>query len=153
MHSRTALLAALALAAFASLPAEAGAKKYFLTVDSFPVNEVLGACGKGYHMATLWEIFDPTQLTYDAKRGQTAEDSGSGPAAGIYGWIRTGGPAATISSAGGGNCMAWTSTVGTDNGTAVQLGSHWDDPAEFSSPWAAAPTSCGSTFPVWCKQN
>ena len=35
---------------------------------------VRDACGKGYHVASLWEIFDFTALQYDKKRGPRAHD-------------------------------------------------------------------------------
>jgi hypothetical protein len=148
-----ALAAALGLAALASAPAAAGAKKFFLTVDSFPGNAALDACGKGYHMASIWEIYDVTQLKYDAKRGQVREDTGSGPLATIPGWVRTGGAAYTGADRGIANCSAWTSNLDTDNGTIVSLGGFWDAPAIRSSPWEPALASCNAIVPVWCKQN
>ena len=147
------LLAAMLLTAFASAPAEAGTKKYFLTVDSFPGNAALEACGKGYHMATLWEILDVTQLKYNAQRGQTRTDSGSGPAAELGGWIRTGGAASVSNNVGVANCSAWTSNAVTDYGTFVELDGNWDTPGVVASPWAPNATTCDNTLPVWCKQN
>jgi hypothetical protein len=154
MRMRTALLVALALGALASAPASAGAKKYYLTVDTFLANQALDACGKGYHMATLWEIRNVTLLKYDTKRGQTAADSGSGPPAGSGGgWIRTGGGASTVSNPGVGNCNAWTATDGMEYGTIVELRNSWGDPGLSASPWSPAAANCDSVLPVWCKQN
>lgn len=153
MQMRTALLAALALGALASAPASAGAKKYFLTLDGFLASEALGACGKGYHMAALWEIRNVTLLKYDTQRGQTAADSGSGPPASSYGWVRTGGGASVLSNPGVGNCNAWTATDGMEYGTIVELRSFWDDPGLAASPWSPAASNCDSVLPVWCKQN
>jgi hypothetical protein len=153
MRIRKAFLGGLALVSLASLPAGAGAKKYFLTPDSFPANAALDACGKGYHMATLWEILDVTQLKYESKRGQTRADSGSGPAAELFGWIRTGGSANTSSNPGVANCNAWTSNLVADYGTMVELNGGWDDPAFSASPWNPVATTCDGTAPVWCKQN
>jgi hypothetical protein len=134
-------------------PAGAGAKRYFLTTGSFAGNAALTACGKGFHMASLWEILDPTVLRYDAKRGDTREDSGSGPAAELGGWVRTGTASSASANAGVGNCNAWTSNSAADQGTAVELNGTWTDPAAFSSPWIAFSATCDSTIPVWCKQN
>jgi hypothetical protein len=153
MQRRAAFLAAVALASLASAPAGAGAKKYFLTVDSFPAAQALEACGKGYHMATLWEIFDVTQLKYDSQRGDTRADSGSGPAAELFGWIRTGGGASVDNTSGVGNCSAWTSNLVTDYGSMAELNGHWDDPAVSASPWSPATATCDTTLPVWCRQN
>jgi hypothetical protein len=84
------LLALLLLAALAPASAEAGGKKFFLSRNTVWGDQALDACGQGYHMASLWEIFDPTLLKYDTKRGGTLGDAGSGPPAGLQGWIRTG---------------------------------------------------------------
>jgi hypothetical protein len=148
-----ALAAALGLAAFASAPAAAGAKKYFLTIDGFAGNAALGACGKGYHMATLWEIYDVTQLKYDAKRGQLRADSGSGPPAELGGWVRTGGAESAADNVGVANCFGWISNVAEDYGSAVELDGNWEAPATNASPWAPFTATCDSTLPVWCKQN
>jgi hypothetical protein len=48
--------------------AAAGPKKYFLTPNDYPTHEAGVTCGKGFHMASLFEILDPTQLSYDTKR-------------------------------------------------------------------------------------
>jgi hypothetical protein len=110
LRTRTACLAAaLALAAFVSLPAEAGPKKYFLTIVPSAADEALDACGKGYHMAALWEIFDVTQLKYDATRGTTGADAAAGPPAGLLGWVRTGGAVSAANVAGVGNCSGCVS--------------------------------------------
>lgn len=153
MQTRTAFLAALALSALASAQAAAGAKKYFLTPESFPATQALEACGKGYHMAALWEIFDVSLLKYDTKRGEARADSGPGPAAELFGWIRTGFGASVDNTPGAGNCSAWTSSLVTDYGSMVELNGHWDDPAVAASPWSPATATCDSTLPVWCKQN
>jgi hypothetical protein len=153
VQTRTVFFAALALSALASAPAAAGAKKYFLTMDNFPGDQALEACGKGYHMAALWEILDVTLLKYDAQRGQTRSDSGSGPAAELFGWIRTGTGASNSTGAGVGNCNAWTSNLVTDYGSMVELNGGWDEPAVSASPWNPATATCDTTLPVWCKQN
>jgi hypothetical protein len=152
--TRTAFaFAILALAAVAAAPAQAGPKKYFLTVDGFPGNAALDACGKGYHMAALWEILDVTQLKYDAKRGQVREDSGSGPPAELGGWVRTGGVSGAANNVGVANCFAWSSNLAEDYGSAVELNGNWESPAVFVSPWAPFTATCDSVIPVWCKQN
>ena len=72
-----ASLAVCMLLVLASLPAAAAGKKYFLTPETFTMGNVRDACGKGYHVASLWEIFDFTALQYDTKRGH-ALMTGSG---------------------------------------------------------------------------
>jgi hypothetical protein len=146
-------LASLALATLIASSASAAPKRYFLTVDAFPASQALGACGKGFHMAALWEIFDVTQLRYDTKRGQTRTDSGAGPAAGVRGWIRTGGVSGGADQVGIANCAAWTSDAGGNYGTVVELRSLWDGEALAVSPWEARTSTCDTAHPVWCRQN
>ena len=53
------------------------------------------ACESGFHMASIWEIIDVSNLRYDTARGFTRPDSGSGPPQWEEGWIRTGDAALT----------------------------------------------------------
>src|SRR5262249_29960257 len=100
------LLAVFAL--MLSAPAFVEAKsRYYLTTVGVQGNAALTACDKDFHMASLWEIHDTSNLEYDTSRGLTRDDSGSGPPTGL-GWIRTGGGALSSTLAGEGNCNAWT---------------------------------------------
>ena len=150
---RRALPAALALAAFASAPSQAGPKKYFLTLELVIARNAPDACGKGYHMASLWEIFDPTLLKYDTKRGQASDDSASGPPAGPSGWIRTGAGSSSSSTPGTGNCNGWLSLVPLDYGTSAALDTDWGGGSIAASPWTAFTFPCDTLLPVWCRQN
>jgi hypothetical protein len=47
------------------------ARKFYITQDFFHATQALTACADGYHMASLWEIFDTTNLRYDTKLGFT----------------------------------------------------------------------------------
>lgn len=137
-------------------PAVAAAPKqklYYLTTTLVASDAALSACARGYHMATLWEIRDTTSLTYDSSRGVTRADSGFGPAAELFGWIRTGGASSAINTPGVANCSAWTSTASTDYGTMVELNGHWSDPAAVASPWNAATQFCSNLLRVWCVEN
>jgi hypothetical protein len=67
-----------------------GLRKYYLTQTTHTGGQSLSACAEGYHMASLWEILDPSNLSYDTSLGFTLADSGSGPPASSLGWIRTG---------------------------------------------------------------
>ena len=147
------LLAAPVLTLGAPGAVEAGTKKYYLTRNSFQGNAVLTACDRGFHMASLWEIFSLTNLKYDSTRGQIRADSGSGPAAELFGWIRTGVAPSTSGTPGIGNCGAWTSNSAAHYGTIVELNGHWTDPAQDTHPWGAGTASCDSTVLVWCVQN
>lgn len=65
-------------------------RRFYVTQDAFRGEHALNACTAGFHMASLWEIFDVTTLKYDTQLGRTLPDSGEGPPAGQRGWIRTG---------------------------------------------------------------
>src|SRR5262245_7913813 len=45
--------------------------RFYLSTDTFDGAHALAACSQGFHMASLWEIFDPTNLKYDTTLGQT----------------------------------------------------------------------------------
>ena len=104
-------------------------------------------------MASLWEILDPTLLQYDTKRGFARDDSGSGPPANVYGWVRTGYASAADNTPGNANCSAWASNLANEYGTAVALPGTWLDAPAVTQPWAASPQPCDLPLRVWCKQN
>ena len=66
------------------------ARKFYRTQTTFDGAHALTACVLGFHMASLWEIFNVSVLEYDTSLGATMDDSGSGPPADVLGWIRTG---------------------------------------------------------------
>jgi hypothetical protein len=130
-------------------------RKFYLTQDIFTGSQVLTACAKGYHMASLWEIFDTSNLSYNTDLGFIKDDSGSGPPSAIQGWIRTGSSSSTslTQDPGQTNCTAWT-TDGDDLGTAVELESQWEIiPVSPISPWAAESSICANLLQVWCVQD
>ena len=54
-------------------------KSFYLTRVTHNASQALSACAEGYHMASLWEIHDPSNLRYDTELGFTTDDSGFGP--------------------------------------------------------------------------
>ncbi len=54
-------------------------RKFYLTGSPVDGAAASGACATGYHMASLWEIFDPSGLDYNTSLGMTLEDSAQGP--------------------------------------------------------------------------
>ena len=142
----------LALTLGSPLDAEAG-QKFYLTKDSFQGGQALTACAKPFHMASLWEILDPSNLKYDTGRGYINDDSGSGAPANVIGWIRTGGPASGAGGSGGANCNAWTSSSNLDTGTDVELSQGWNGAANVASPWNADTELCNGSLRVWCVQD
>jgi len=154
----TVLLAGLGLTI--CLPTLADAidlrRKFYLTTTAVDGAGALNACASKFHMASLYEIFDTSNLKYDTNRGQTAADSGAGPPSGVNGWIRTGFSSNTTGGPGQANCSAWTSASGTDTGALVRLREEWDQGAGLISPWKAEESdqvfTCELLHPVWCVQ-
>ena len=138
----------------ANAPAHRGPRKFYLTQTTHDGSQALTACAAGYHMASLWEILDPSNLSYDTGLGFTTADSGSGPPS-QPGWIRTGvGPSSGSANAGLANCRAWTSADPLDGGTFVGLTNTWDSAAvTVVSPWRATAIGCNNGTRVWCVQD
>jgi hypothetical protein len=52
---------------------------FYLTKTTHNGGQALTACAAGYHMASIWEIHDPSSLRYSTVYGFTEDDSGLGP--------------------------------------------------------------------------
>lgn len=139
-------------------------RRYYLTQTS-PTGSsgdaALDACAAGFHMASLWEIFDTSMLAYDSVLGLTNDDSGAGPPTGSYGYVRTGNTSNnTTPSAGTSNCLAWSDSSGY--GTMLSLEKRWyvsssnpQEPAQATIiPWRASNTTCiVPGIHVWCVED
>jgi hypothetical protein len=136
-------------------PPQFGPRMFYLTRTEHKGDAALSACADGYHMAALWEIFEPSNLKYDLERGLTPLDSGSGPPTGTSGWIRTGyGSSGVNAPPGQATCQLWASHSNEDAGTIVHLPTAWDfNNVTVISPWQAFLGSCGVDFHVWCVQD
>ncbi len=115
-----------------------------------------GACAVGYHVVSLWEIHEPSNLSYGTTLGLTTDDSGSGPPTTVEGWIRTGFPSINyINRPGAANCNAWTTTGGA--GTLGRLVDDWlnlDGTSQVPiKPWTADFGQCSVPARVWCVQD
>jgi hypothetical protein len=116
-------------------------------------NQALTACAEGYHMASLWEIFDTSNLRYNTELGLTRADSGFGPTFSDA-WIRTGFTPSGTLQAGFGNCQTWTSANGSDGGSTVALQADWNSTNVTPiSPWRAGAFHCNQLLNVWCVQD
>ena len=129
---------------------------YYLTAgDSYDGGDAPSACAKGYHMASLWEIWDVSNLRYEGNLGYQYPDGdcGQGPPTDVLGWVRTG-EAASTSNEGPGraNCSAYTSTT-VISGTVVALPNDWSAPASTMGVWVAGTASCASSQRVWCVRS
>jgi hypothetical protein len=142
-------------------PPQFGPRRFYQTNGEYNGSQALAACASGYHMVSLWEIFDTSNLRYDTTLGATSDDSGSGPPSSISGWIRTGASSATGAAAfipGHANCGtlsgAWTSASSSIRGSAVHLHALWDlTNVTVISPWEPSALSCDHPTRVWCMQD
>jgi hypothetical protein len=140
---------------------EAQGRTYWLTAPNFTGAEALTACPSG-HMASMFEILAPSTVEYDTKLGVTQPDSGNGPPADLWGWIRTGSPASSPGSGatpGVANCAVWTISTWPTNatawGTVVRLRSMWDESISptlrgLFTPWESGIMTCDNKLGVWC---
>ncbi len=132
-------------------------RQFYVTQTTHTGAEALTACSEGYHMASMWEILDPSNLVYNVNLGATQDDSGQGPPNDFDGWVRTGNNASTGGSPGSANCNAWISEESDDDGTSAELvQSAWQQGGrEFTmvAPWAASTNSCDTENRVWCIED
>lgn len=126
-----------------------GRPRYYLTEEFHTADQAPAACVSGFHMASVWEIREPSNFQYDERRGFNFPDSGSGLPSGAFGWIRTGYGSDASDSPGSGNCMAWTSTEISDKGTQLYYSTDWNDRID----WNAVTRSCNGTQLVWCVED
>ncbi len=98
-------------------------KRFYLSPDSVQGDAALTHCAAGFHMASMWEMFDPSALVYDTVLGETSSDSGQGPPSTQLGWVRTGWVSVASAIAGQGNCKVWSDTSGF--GSVAAPDPHW----------------------------
>jgi hypothetical protein len=138
-------------------------RTFYLTQTQHNGSQALTACAQGYHMASLWEIFDTSNLRYNTTLGFTQGDSGFGPPSAFTienpvnaeGWIRTGVPLFNGGVTGQANCLVWTDNSAGGIGTVVFLENLWgqQSPTTVISPWVAGTRACSSAKRVWCVQD
>ena len=140
----------------AGAPGTCAPRRYYLTPTVHNGEQALTACEPGFHMASLWEIFDTSNLDYDTALGANQPDSGGGPPTwngGFFGWIRTGGLAETVNLSGWGNCLAWTSADEADYGSRAALNFEWGSEPTVIAPWHGFSDTCSSVRRVWCVED
>jgi hypothetical protein len=129
-----------------------GVRKFYVTSLYYDGSQAKGACDDGYHMASLWEILDPSNLQYDTTRGAIQGDSGYGPPSYFGGWVRTGYNSSGANTPGQGNCLAWTNKSGSNYGTAVYLPRDWTAGQDIHV-WKTYTTACINLASVWCVED
>src|SRR5262249_13881860 len=141
-----------------------GLRRFYLTSEAFPGNKVLDACGRGYHMASRFELLDVGMLRYDARVGFQTDDPGSGPPShgAAYGtqdpsgWVRTGGSsrfteATDQQGSALTNCAAWSTSSPEAYGTVAYLGDRFTVAGGAAAPvWNGGAERCDVPHHVWC---
>ena len=132
--------------------ASSGMRQFYLSQSSHNAVGADAACEPGYHMASMWEVLDPSNLRYNPDLGQSYLDTGEGPPADTGGWIRTGGSSSGLIP-GYANCDGYSSAAPGDNGTVVWLDTSWDQTQASIHVWEASTWSCAAVAPVWCVED
>ncbi|HTO53307.1 MAG TPA: hypothetical protein VMR50_07970 [Myxococcota bacterium] len=139
-------------------------RRFYVTRSPVAGADATTHCDAGFHMASLWEIQEPSLFTYDRERGilgsgSSEWDNGQGPPVGV-GWIRTGYPPSTTSGniAGLQNCSSWTSSSSTVSGSVAELNPIWLNPGSptqtgYAWPWTFGTTACSNPEQVWCVED
>jgi hypothetical protein len=127
-------------------------RSFYLTQTTHTGSQALTACAEGYHMASLWEILDPSNLHYNSELGYTTTDSGSGPPV-ENGYARTGRFALNQGGNGAVNCDAWTSNSGQGSLFRLAFIESTLDEVSPISPWIVLQATCSTPIRVWCMQD
>jgi len=138
----------------------ARAKMYYLTVTGFTGGDAITACDSGFHMASISEIQDSSNLEYPT-RSTAAYDSlvdgqRLGPPSNHMGWVRTGAYPLTGFPD---NCNFWQSSSDQQRGTTMSLYPILGDTnpdLQASDPttwWHKVQQMCSVPEPVWCVED
>ncbi|MDJ0785923.1 MAG: hypothetical protein QNK05_03905 [Myxococcota bacterium] len=115
-----------------------GLRRYYLKAGAITAAQAGTVCDPGFHVASVYELADPSGLYYDPFRG-FQQGEVPGPPVDEAGWAHTG-PA---------NCSSFTSDVGV--GTPIRLET---DPAEQDvGPWNVGGALCATDQGVWCVED
>jgi len=145
---------AAASSVLSPLASSASMRQFYLTKTGSEADEALTMCASGYHMASLWEITDPSNLKYNTTLGYTTADSGQGPPTSYSGWIRTGYSSNSSSTAGQANCNIWTSNGPPDYGTKAYLPTNWTTGQDVHVWKVTTNFSCGDIGTrTWCVED
>ena len=133
----------------APLTGASSLRQYYLTRTGYDGANATNACAAGYHMASLWEILDPSNLKYNTDLGLLEGDSGQGPTV-WPGWVRTGVMPGVGALPGEGNCDGWTTDASGASGTLAGLS--WCNTQDVHI-WNAFTLPCDLVRPVWCVED
>ena len=126
-------------------------RRVYVTPGYFEGDEVLTACARGYHLASYWEIREPSNFVYETRLGLTNADYQFGPPAskeagvtGLWAWLDFGTvPDVTY------NCNGWTGYA--YHGYSASLG--MANPASTFYPFNIQVNRCNMKAHVWCASD
>ena len=124
-------------------------RSFYLTPTAQRGDQAAAFCDAGYHMASIWEILNTTNLKYASNRGASHADAGLGPPSYYAGWVRTGYLDNISLTPGMANCNSWTSQDPLHHGTAVYLTENWSAGGDLYV-WRSYTTQCSNLVSVWC---
>ena len=127
-------------------------RKFYLTRTNHTGASADTACAAGFHLASPFDILDPTVLDYDSSLGDTSDPRG-GPPTGSSGWAHSSTQPSTLNLAGIASCDNWSSSSSSHYGSVVQLQASWTAPATVISPWHGGTWNCASIAPAWCVED
>jgi hypothetical protein len=144
-----------------------GLRRFYLTKATVPGDRALGACGRGFHMASRFELLDVGVLDYDSDAGFTTDDAGAGPPSdtgpydppGSVGWVRTGGAskfreAGVKTGSASTNCASWSSGSADASGTVAYLADRFTSEGNVpAAVWNGGAQPCNNAFHVWCVED
>jgi len=138
-------------------PTQSNGMRQFYLADSGYLGAVAKtACASGYHMASLWEIADPSNLKYNTSLGHQQTDSGEGPPADeayVRGWVRTGYISDGSTTVGRANCFNWGTSNPVWYGTTASLPTQWTSNLQDLGVWQLGYAECGQYLYVWCIED
>jgi hypothetical protein len=133
-----------------------GMRQFYLGGPGYFGGVAKTACASGYHMASLWEIADPSNLKYNTNLGVQQTDSGEGPPADesyFRGWVRTGYASNGSTTVGHANCFNWDTSNPSWYGTTAALPSLWTSSQQDIGIWDLGYAECGTILFVWCIED
>jgi hypothetical protein len=123
-------------------------RQYYLTSSTHLGNQVLSACETGYHAASLWEIYDVSNLAYNTTLGYAHFPGDGTPPTNVWGWARTGDVASI-----GSNCGIWSFAAAGHFGTVIAMPNNWSTPGSTMGAWKTDTRECNVITRVWCVEN
>jgi len=123
-------------------PADVGQSFYLTNSPTLGAFDPDLVCVDGYHMASLYELKNPSEMHYDTNPVYSLilDDSGSGAPV-LNGWIRSGRDAST-----GQNCSVWLSEHQNSMGQVVQP----TFTTTVFGTWGLSSAPCNTLHYLWC---